>query len=31
MLAAAGLTGICEVERTWPGPVRLFAGRRQER
>ena len=31
MLAAAELTGVCEVERTWPGPVRLFAGRRQER
>ncbi len=31
MLAAADLTGACEVERTWPGPVRLFAGRREER
>jgi SAM-dependent methyltransferase len=31
MLSAADLTGVCEVERTWPGPVRLFAGRRQER
>jgi SAM-dependent methyltransferase len=31
MLVAAGLTEVCEVERTWPGPVRLFAGRRPER
>jgi hypothetical protein len=27
MLAAAELTDVSEVERSWAGPVRLFAGR----
>jgi hypothetical protein len=31
MLPAADLADVCEVERTWAGPVRLFAGRREDR
>jgi SAM-dependent methyltransferase len=30
MLSAAHLADVCEVERTWSGPVRLFAGQHRE-
>jgi hypothetical protein len=29
-IAGHGLAGAHEVERTWPSPVRLFAGRRPD-